>query len=84
MVTFIKEFEQYLLSESREESFQSIIPGSQADLYIQLSSMIKSISTDTDEIPRNVSTNFIHSFRYGQSFKNLKKKQTRKHTTRSN
>lgn len=35
MVTFVKEFEQYILSDFKEESLISIVPGSQAEVYIQ-------------------------------------------------
>jgi len=53
MVTFIKEFEQYLLSENRAETLQSLIPGSQAELYIQLTTLIKSL-TELEELPESV------------------------------
>jgi hypothetical protein len=53
MVTFVKEFEQYVLSENKEESLLSIIPGSQADTYMQFISQIKSIE-EKGKIPEEV------------------------------
>jgi hypothetical protein len=36
MVTFVKEFEQYILNECRSESILSVIPGSEADVYLEI------------------------------------------------
>ena len=58
MITFVKEFEQYLLSENRAESLNSLIPGSQSDLYIQLSEAIKQLTKES-KLPENVFTYII-------------------------
>ena len=51
MVSFVKEFESYILSENKEESLITIVPGSEAELYLQILNKLKMIST---EFPKEV------------------------------
>ena len=51
MVTFVKEFENYILSENKEDSLSTIVPGSESDLYIQILNILKTISK---EFPKEV------------------------------
>jgi hypothetical protein len=46
MVTFVKEFENYILSENKEDSLSTIVPGSEAQLYLQILNKLKSISNE--------------------------------------
>ncbi len=41
MSTFVKEYENYILSDKREETLMSIIPGSEADIYLQLTKYLR-------------------------------------------
>lgn len=52
MASFVKEFENYILSDKREDSLISIIPGSEADLYLQLTKALTEYSEKKKE-PEN-------------------------------
>ena len=43
MVSFVKEFESYVLSDFNQDSLLSVIPGSQSDIYLQLLNQIKKL-----------------------------------------
>lgn len=53
MVTFVKEFENYILSDKREESLISIIPGSEADIYLQISKALNEME-EKRKVPENL------------------------------
>ncbi len=53
MVSYIKEFENYLLSDFSEESLSAFIPGSEQQLYLSILNQIKSISK-SKKLPENV------------------------------
>ena len=44
MVTFVKEFENYLLSDHPEEELRNLILGSDSEVYLNLIKLIKQIS----------------------------------------
>jgi hypothetical protein len=45
MVTFVKEFENYILSNNNEETLSTLVSGSQSEIYIQLINKLKEIDT---------------------------------------
>ena len=51
MVEFVKEFEQYILSENKDEAIMTIIPGSVADQYFQITQKLNRVE---EEFPPSV------------------------------
>ena len=51
MVSFAKEFESFILSDNKEDSLLTIVPGSEAELYLQILNKLKAIS---NEFPKEV------------------------------
>ena len=51
MVEFVKEFEQFILSENKEEPIMTLIPGSAADQYFQITQKLLKIEK---EFPQSV------------------------------
>ena len=51
MVEYVKEFEQFILSENKEESIMTMIPGSIADQFLQITQKLNNIS---EEFPQSV------------------------------
>ena len=51
MVNFVKEFESYILSENKEASLHTIVPGSESEMYLQILTKMKVIS---NEFPKEV------------------------------
>jgi hypothetical protein len=54
MVSFVKEFEQYILSDGNQETLLSLINGSQADIYIQIINNIKKIETPDSKLNSDI------------------------------
>lgn len=55
MVEYVKEFEQFILSENKEESIMTMIPGSVADQFLHISQKLNKIN---QEFPESV--NFVN------------------------
>jgi len=53
MVSFVKDFENYVLSDFAEDIKNSFIPGSESLLYINILNQLKSMS-ETKILPPNV------------------------------
>ncbi len=49
MVTFAKEFENFIINDFREESLATLVPGSEADNYIKLIRRINNIENENVE-----------------------------------
>jgi len=75
MVSFVKEFENYILSDKREDSLMSIIPGSEADIYLQLVKALSELESKGKE-PENFEALMkkLNSFN-SQAFKEIKFKK---------
>lgn len=53
MVEYVKEFEQYILSENKEEPIMTMIPGSSADQFFQITQKLNNIN---EEFPQSVNS----------------------------
>jgi len=53
MVSFVKDFENYVLSDFSEDIKNSFIPGSESLLYVTILNQLKSM-TETNTLPPNV------------------------------
>ncbi len=53
MVTFVKEYENYILSENKVDIIKTLIPGSQSEAYLNMMNQIKKIN-EKNEITEDV------------------------------
>ena len=62
MVTFVKDFENVILSDYSEEAMNSFIQGSESHLYVSICKQIKTMA-EYGKVPDNV-TNYYNNFSY--------------------
>jgi hypothetical protein len=62
MGTFAKEFEHYIISEFREESLVSLIPGGQPQQYLNLCKRLNDFQNQISEDVRRLNFIKINSF----------------------
>ncbi len=53
MVSYVKEFENYVLSDFSEDAVNSFIPGSEQQLYFSIINQIKALSKEK-KVPEKV------------------------------
>lgn len=51
MAEYVKEFEQYIINDHKEESLLTIIPGSSSDRFLQITQKLRKVA---EEFPQSV------------------------------
>ena len=60
MIPFVKEFENYILNENKEDSLNSLIPGSESETYLKILNQLKDVKDENSVIPPNLETEIVN------------------------